>query len=79
MTKLEWCRANASPAIQKLSDAEVLEYMSSAYDKFCTNKEEIIDDLPLVECNPINEQMDIMVKILCRYFGDRLAFKGVIC
>lgn len=76
MTKLEWCRANASPAIQQLSDDEVLKYMSSTYDKFCVNKEEITDDLTHTKRNPINKQMDIMVKILCRHFGDRLAFKG---
>lgn len=76
MTKLEWCRANASPAIQQLSDAEVLDYMSSTYDKFCVDKEEITDDLTHTEHNPINDKMDIMVKILCSYFGDRLAFKG---
>ncbi len=39
MTKLEWCKANAPTAMKDSSDEELLEYMGSAYDKFCNDNQ----------------------------------------
>lgn len=75
MTKLEWCRDNAPNSIKELSDAEVLEYMSSAYEKFCEDEKIVVEERT-ADLNDINEQMDIMVTVLTRAFGDKITFKG---
>lgn len=75
MTKLEWCKENAPDSIQELSDSEILCYMSDAYERFCANESL---DVPIdsTELNSINSDMDFMVTVLTRAFGDKLAFKG---
>lgn len=75
MTKLEWCRDNAPNSIKALSDAEVLDYMSSAYEKFCEDEKIVVEE-STADLNDINEQMDIMVTVLTRAFGDKITFKG---
>lgn len=78
MTKLEWCRANAPDAIKKLSDAEILKYMSSSYDKFCEDNKPVAEDMIIEDASEttITSMLDEMVLVLSRLFGDRLAFKG---
>lgn len=80
MTKLEWCRANAPEALKSMDDAELMDLMSEAFERFCSDKETIDpSELESVEYNPVNSQMDYMVLELVREFGDRLAFKGATC
>lgn len=43
MTKLEWCKLHAPTVMKDSSDEELLEYMGSAYDKFCNGSK--TDDL----------------------------------
>lgn len=44
MDKLEWCRLNAPISLRDLPDAELLDYMSSSYERFCEDYElEFID------------------------------------
>lgn len=60
-----------------MDDAESMDLMSEAYERFCSDKETIDpSELESVEYNPVNSQMDYMVLELVREFGDRLAFKG---
>lgn len=72
MTKLEWCRQHAPDAIKNYSDADLLEAMSSSYDMFCTEKE----DVDVLESVEPSSPMDYMVLELVKEFGDKLAFKG---
>lgn len=77
MSKLDWCREHAPEAAKDLPDEELLELMSSSYDMFCTDKEEVTteykNDIPV---KSINSAMDYMVSTLVSEFGDLLAFKG---
>ena len=72
MTKLEWCRANAPKSLQSASDAELLESMATAYEMFGKG----IDVEEPVVLNEINANLDSMVLVLTRVFGNKLAFKG---
>lgn len=77
--KLAWCIAHAPDAIKKLSDTEILEYMSSSYDKFCAESNTMPVDKMVVEDTSetsITSMLDEMALVLSRLFGDRLAFKG---
>lgn len=78
MTKLEWCKANAPEALKILSDVELMEMMSSSYERFCSEKEIDENSMESVEYdkNDINNHLDYMVLELVREFGNNLAFKG---
>lgn len=73
MTKLEWCRANAPECVKNEDDESLLSYMSSAYERFCTESNV---DSDVTDLRDINEKMDIMVTVLTRALGDKIAFKG---
>lgn len=77
--KLAWCIEHAPDAIKKLSDTEILDYMSSSYDKFCEdNKTTSVDSMIVEDTSEtsITSMLDEMALVLSRLFGDRLAFKG---
>lgn len=77
--KLAWCIEHAPDAIKKLSDTEILNYMSSSYDKFCEDSKTTSVDKMVVEDTSetsITSVLDEMALVLSRLFGDRLAFKG---
>lgn len=77
--KLAWCIEHAPDAIKKLSDTEILNYMSSSYDKFCADSKTTSADKMVVEDTSetsITSMLDEMALVLSRLFGDRLAFKG---
>lgn len=78
MTKLEWCKVNAPEALKDLSDAEILDMMSSAYERFCSEQDIDPSEFESVEYdkNVINNHLDYMVLELVREFGNSLAFKG---
>lgn len=76
--KLIWCRENAPDAVKSLSDEEVLLYMSSAYEKFSKEPEGTVTEMVVEDTDnfSVATELDTMVVVLSRLFGDRLAFKG---
>lgn len=74
MTKLEWCRANATDAFKDMSDDELLEYMESTWEMFAPKED--VQTEPIIELKEINNNMDYMVLTLLQAFGNNLAFKG---
>lgn len=73
MTKREWCIQNAPDGLRGVSEEEVIELMSEAYNQFCNEPDVEIDNS---ELNTINSDLDFIVLTLVRLFGDKLAFKG---
>lgn len=79
MTKLEWCRANAPDAIKNLPDDEMLDFMGSSYDKFCSEKESDAEEISVPKSfnkEKPEECLDYMVRVLVNEYGNDLTFKG---
>lgn len=78
MDKLQWCRENAPDALKNLSDEELLEEMSLAWEKY---GKDICDESAAGNDTESSlatqgEKLDYMVSMLVREFGEELAFKG---
>lgn len=66
--KIKWCRENAPRALQSLSDAELVEYMGSAYDAYVESSE----DKEVLEY----QGLDKIYYLLATKLNSYLAFKG---
>lgn len=78
MPKLEWCRANAPDSFKSLSDDELLQAMEPMMQSgfvdvpdFDTEEAAVGDDYSVLMSN-----MDKIVLMLVREYGNKLAFKG---
>lgn len=75
MTKLEWCRENAPEVLKDMPDDALLDFMSSAYEKFCEDVQsgEVSD---VADIDTHAGRLDYMFMTLVQEFGDNLTFKG---
>lgn len=75
--KLAWCIEHAPDAIKKLSDTEILDYMSSSYDKHCDIYVDAVKDVFVVDdldALRAYSNVDKIVLVLARIFGSRSTF-----